>query len=56
LIYLDSSVLPVRRFADDRSPPNAFWSQTFVASRLLEFEVFNLDPAVTLSPVAVLGA
>ncbi len=30
-----------RLFAEDRSPPNGFWSQTFVASRLLEFEVFN---------------
>jgi len=25
----------------NRSPPDAFWSQTFVASRLLEYEVFN---------------
>jgi predicted nucleic acid-binding protein len=41
LIYLDTSVVLARLFAQDRSPPDAFWSQTFVASRLLEYEVFN---------------
>jgi predicted nucleic acid-binding protein len=41
LIYLDTSVLLARLFAEDRSPPNALWSQTLVASRLLEIEVFN---------------
>jgi predicted nucleic acid-binding protein len=41
LIYLDSSVLLARLFAEDRSPPDALWSQMLLASRLLEFEVFN---------------
>ncbi len=41
MIYLDASVVLARLFAEDRSPPDGFWSQTFVASRLLEFEVFN---------------
>ena len=41
MIYLDSSVVLARLFAEDRSPPDGFWSQTLVASRLLEFEVFN---------------
>jgi len=41
LIYLDTSVVLARLFAEDRSPPGTFWSQTFVASRLLEYEVFN---------------
>lgn len=41
MIYLDTSVVLARLFAEDRSPPDAFWSQTFVASRLLEYEVFN---------------
>ncbi len=41
MIYLDTSVVLARLFAEDRSPPDAFWSRTFVASRLLEFEVFN---------------
>ena len=41
LIYLDTSVVLARLLAEDRSPPDALWSQTLVASRLLEFEVFN---------------
>lgn len=41
MIYLDSSVLLARLFAEDRSPPDALWSQLLLASRLLEFEVFN---------------
>jgi predicted nucleic acid-binding protein len=41
LIYLDTSVVLARLLAEDRSPPDAFWSQTFVASRLLEYEIFN---------------
>jgi predicted nucleic acid-binding protein len=41
LIYLDTSVVLARLFAEDRAPPDDFWSQTFVASRLLEYEVFN---------------
>ncbi len=41
MIYLDTSVVLARLFAEGRSPPDAFWSQAFVASRLLEYEVFN---------------
>jgi predicted nucleic acid-binding protein len=41
LIYLDTSVLLARLFAEDRSPPDSVWAQTLVASRLLEFEVFT---------------
>ncbi len=41
MIYLDTSVVLARLFAEDRSPPDSLWSQTLVASRLLEFEVFN---------------
>ena len=41
MIYVDTSVVLARLFAEDRSPPDTFWSQTLVASRLLEFEVFN---------------
>ena len=41
MIYLDTSVVLARLFAEDRSPPDALWSQTLVASRLLEFEVFS---------------
>jgi predicted nucleic acid-binding protein len=41
LIYLDTSVVLAWLFAEDRVPPAAFWSQVFVSSRLLEYEVFN---------------
>ena len=41
MIYLDTSVVLARLFAEDRSPPDAFWSGRLVSSRLLEFEVFN---------------
>lgn len=41
MIYLDTSVLLARLFAEDRSPPDALWSQPLVASRLLEFEAFS---------------
>lgn len=40
-MYLDTSVVLARLFAEDRWPPDAFWSQTFTASRLLEYEVFD---------------
>ncbi|MCU0921936.1 MAG: PIN domain-containing protein [Burkholderiaceae bacterium] len=39
-VYLDTSIVLARLFAEDRSPPDGFWSQTLVASRLLEYEVF----------------
>jgi len=41
LIYLDTSVLLAQLYAEDRAPPAEFWAQTLVASRLLEYEVFN---------------
>lgn len=45
MTYLDTSVVVARLFAADRSPPDAFWSQTYVASRQLEYEVFNCSHA-----------
>lgn len=41
MIYLDTSVVLARLFAEDRFPPDGLWRETLVASRLLEFEVFN---------------
>ncbi|HMO47678.1 MAG TPA: hypothetical protein PKB14_16825 [Rubrivivax sp.] len=41
MIQLDTPAVLARIFAGDRSPPGAFWPQTFVASRLLEYEVFH---------------
>jgi predicted nucleic acid-binding protein len=41
IVYVDSSVLLARLFAEDRAPADAFFMQRLVASRLLEYEVFN---------------
>jgi predicted nucleic acid-binding protein len=41
VIYLDSSVALAHLLAEDRSPPDAIWEETLVASRLLEYEVWN---------------
>jgi predicted nucleic acid-binding protein len=41
VIYLDSSVALAHLLAEDRSPPDAIWDETLVASRLLEYEVWN---------------
>ena len=32
MIHLDTSVVLARLFAEDRSPPDGFWSRTLVAS------------------------
>jgi hypothetical protein len=41
VIYLDSSVALAHLLAEDRSPPEAMWREPLVASRLLEYEVWN---------------
>jgi hypothetical protein len=41
LIYLDSSVVLARVFAEARSPADAFWLERFTSSKLLEYEVMN---------------
>jgi hypothetical protein len=41
VIYLDSSVALAHLLAEDRSPPESIWRETLVASRLLEYEVWN---------------
>jgi predicted nucleic acid-binding protein len=41
VIYLDSSVALAHLLAEDRSPPESIWSEALVASRLLEYEVWN---------------
>jgi predicted nucleic acid-binding protein len=40
LIYVDSSVVLARLFAEDRQPSAPFWDQVLVSSRLLEYEVW----------------
>jgi hypothetical protein len=41
VIYLDTSVLLAQLLAEDRRPPESLWSETLVASRLLEYEVWT---------------
>jgi predicted nucleic acid-binding protein len=41
VIYLDSSVALARLLFEPRSPPQQFWQQQLVSSRLLEYEVWN---------------
>ena len=41
MIYLDSSIVLARLFAEDRSPPDSAFLSSPVSSRLLEYEVWN---------------
>jgi predicted nucleic acid-binding protein len=40
MIYLDTSVVLAQLLAEDRSPPEVFWRQPLVASRLLAYETW----------------
>ena len=51
MIYLDSSVVLARLFAEDRHPPSSFWSLGFVSSRLLAYEVLVRVHARETAPV-----
>ena len=41
MIYLDTSVALAHLLAEDRSPPAALWQEPLIASRLLEYELWN---------------
>ena len=41
MIYLDSSVALAYLLAEDRVPPDRLWQEPLIASRLLEYEVWN---------------
>ena len=41
MIYIDTSVVLSRVLLEKRRPPSSFWTQYFISSRLLEYEVFN---------------
>ncbi|MCH7490507.1 MAG: PIN domain-containing protein [Gemmatimonadetes bacterium] len=41
MIYLDTSVALAHLLAEDRCPPTHLWDETLVASRLLEYELWN---------------
>ena len=40
MIYLDTSVALAHLLAEDRQPPESLWSESLVASRLLEYELW----------------
>lgn len=41
MIYVDTSVVLAELLAEDRRPGEAFWDQTLVSSRLLEYEIWT---------------
>jgi hypothetical protein len=41
VIYLDTSVALAHLLAEDRHPPDSFWNESLVSSRLLEYEVWT---------------
>ena len=41
MIYIDSSVALARLLLEPRVPPQPFWQEQLVSSRLLEYEVWN---------------
>ena len=49
MIYLDTSVALAQLLAEDRSPPAALWRGPLIASRLLEYELWNRIHARGLS-------
>ena len=49
MIYLDTSVALAHLLAEDRSPPATLWQEQLIASRLLEYELWNRIHAHGLS-------
>jgi len=41
VIYLDSSVALAKLLTESRAPQEAFWNETLISSRLLQYEVWN---------------
>lgn len=41
MIYLDTSVALAHLLAEDQRPPDELWGEELVASRLLEYELWN---------------
>ncbi len=41
MIYLDTSVALAHLLSEDRQPPDSLWSESLVASRLLECELWT---------------
>jgi predicted nucleic acid-binding protein len=40
VIYLDSSVALAQLLTEDRAPPDRFWAEPLISSRLLEYEMW----------------
>jgi predicted nucleic acid-binding protein len=49
LIYLDTSVALAHLMAEDVRPPDWIWNETLIASRLLEYELWNRLHAKSLA-------
>ncbi len=49
MIYLDTSVALAHLLAEDRTPPETLWREPLIASRLLEYELWNRIHARGLS-------
>jgi hypothetical protein len=49
MIYLDASVALAHLLAQDRTPPDALWREPLIASRLLQYELWNRIHARGLS-------
>jgi hypothetical protein len=49
VIYLDSSVALAKLLAEPCDTPNAFWRQSLVSSRLLEYEIWTRVHALRLA-------
>jgi predicted nucleic acid-binding protein len=49
LIYLDTSVALAQLLAENRRPPDGFWQEALIASRLLEYELWTAINARGLS-------
>ena len=41
MIYLDTSVALAHLMAEDQTPAGWIWGETLIASRLLEYEIYN---------------
>ena len=48
MTYVDTSVVLAELLAEDRHPPDEFWGETLVSSRLLEYEIWTRLHALTL--------
>ena len=49
MIYLDTSVALAQLLAENRRPPDGFWQEALIASRLLEYELWTAITARGLS-------